>query len=715
MLSLLLVLGVIPLVCTDVISPNFVAPISEGLRKRTAIVPYSEYEKETEQRHRQIFSSTTAKPETDPVLLYLPPFDRARGDEIAGTNALSESFRPKTTQIAKNAEPRFQASRAQKYQRPTETEKPPFITPTSVVEQVPLLNNELDLEQPVYKNVQPAPFPPLSTKPSNNIVESIFTQSQSNLRHAPTSFAGLHSPVSPIQTGIAGSQPEALSPLTALLGGGSPLEQISKLARNLLSLPAGNKDLLTAMTKALGTGTAAEGSKLTSTAVGGLPKLGGEIGSLPDTLFSSAKDEEKNSTENATDSSLINITDPERLLAAAVAAGEVDASLINEANKTRKPSAKIVDWIQQNRPKQSVLTANDKLPYYGKYCGSLIENHKLGIYNVSGAVWALDNKRFLISKFHFKPTSSNDNVTFWAGPAKPSKTELDMVPTENGFYLSTDPVDIKTFMTQTVEEVEAKIRKDASVVRQAAEAEEEDGTSKNTVRRMKREGNSTIPLHFSTSSDDTNKVNLSITIPSNDSKDVFVPPKPLDWYAGVQPLLLTLPDQYTIKDIHWISVFDHNAHENAAMVLLSTDLEYQIPGLVTLRPFTPNGPYKISSGKIRLLNTKTIEIENFTLQTKGVPTWFMVGKDILPHKGGEILPVFNSSSNQFDCDSLRDYENETVSLRLPGSLNMKDVFWFSVFSITKTTSFAHIYLPYNDLQLPPDLLGVTAPRCVYKN
>lgn len=31
----------------------------------------------------------------------------------------------------------------------------------------------------------------------------------------------------------------------------------------------------------------------------------------------------------------------------------------------------------------------------------------------------------------------------------------------------------------------------------------------------------------------------------------------------------------------------------------------------------------------------------------------------------------------FDCESLRDYHGESVHLRLPGSLDIKDVFWFS--------------------------------------
>jgi hypothetical protein len=65
------------------------------------------------------------------------------------------------------------------------------------------------------------------------------------------------------------------------------------------------------------------------------------------------------------------------------------------------------------------------------------------------------------------------------------------------------------------------------------------------------------------------------------------------------------------------------------------------------------------------------------------------------------------SKREFDCDSLRDYKNETVTLRLPGTMDIKDVFWFSVFSIPQSVSLSHLYVPYNDMHLPPDLIGIS--------
>lgn len=142
-------------------------------------------------------------------------------------------------------------------------------------------------------------------------------------------------------------------------------------------------------------------------------------------------------------------------------------------------------------------------------------------------------------------------------------------------------------------------------------------------------------------------------------------------------------------------------------MLIPNGNAFQIPSSVQLRPFAATGSYKISSGPIHVLDTKTIEVSEFSLETGGVPVWFMVGKEVLPNGNGHIVPIVEKSTDKFDCMSLRDYHNETVVLRLPGALDIRDVFWFSVFSIPQAISMANIYLPYNDMHLPPDLDGRT--------
>lgn len=144
----------------------------------------------------------------------------------------------------------------------------------------------------------------------------------------------------------------------------------------------------------------------------------------------------------------------------------------------------------------------------------------------------------------------------------------------------------------------------------AEEAEETESSDlvnmdKNSVRRMRR-GVPSLPLHFSTKSNGNNSVNLSIT--SAEASNDMVPEevyskqiKPLDWYAGVHPLMLTLPRHITINDIHWISVFDHTAQRSAASVLIPNESGFHIPASVTLRSFSANEKYVVSSGKIKVI------------------------------------------------------------------------------------------------------------------
>lgn len=59
--------------------------------------------------------------------------------------------------------------------------------------------------------------------------------------------------------------------------------------------------------------------------------------------------------------------------------------------------------------------------------------------------------------------------------------------------------------------------------------------------------------------------------------------------------------------------------------------------------------------------------------------------------------------NTYDCDFLGAYDNKTLTLKLPGDLEATDVFWLSVFCIPYGISFAHVYLPYKDLNVPTSM------------
>ncbi|KAI1725532.1 electron transfer DM13 domain-containing protein [Ditylenchus destructor] len=662
---------------------------------------------------------------------------------------------------------------------------------------------KLHAQMAQYSKISPAPYNTLSSSPSeNNIVNSIFSQSQ--VRYAPQNgvpiSSGFNGPAplagSPFDLlnainpqmgpGLLGSNGGGINPLE-LLGHGSAIEQISKIAKNLLAMGSGNQDIPETLF-----------SKAASAS------------HLEHTLLNSTNTNASTTNVTSATSLLSSLPKEQRsLLEAAIQNGELDGesmaptlSTLVEQNKAGiiRSENKLMEWIQQNRPRTAdkemnsvKVLAADKLPYYGKYCGSFVEQtNSSKHFNVAGAVWAVDERRLIVSKFYFQPGSRTENITFWAGPLNATGTALDALPSENGFFLKPEPVDIRAFMMHEVQTVNSKLRspferdsKSPSGNKTAEQEEQEsEGQDKLLANQLRMKRNLyedlysdqrkfTVPIHFSPSPGSESPLQFTVgsaeplirtpapnllenlvTAPNTtvsttatglnaDSTNVpsgtifpLMPMQttplpmlnllnlqqpalqnamvPLEWNAGFQPLLLTLPESKILKYVNWVSLFDHNRKQAVAYVLIPNGIAFTVPTIVQLRPLTPNGAHLVRSGPIKVMDTKTIEIEEFSLTTNGVPAWFMVGKEIMPNSNGHIVPVFNKNSRTFDCDSLRDYKNETVILRLPGTMDIKDVFWFSIFSLPTSTSLSHMYLPYNDMHLPPDLLGVQSPLCVWK-
>ncbi|PIO75176.1 hypothetical protein TELCIR_02785 [Teladorsagia circumcincta] len=292
-----------------------------------------------------------------------------------------------------------------------------------------------------------------------------------------------------------------------------------------------------------------------------------------------------------------------------------------------------------------------------------------------------------------------ENVTFWLGPLNQTENVLaDMFPSSNGFYVRPQPIDVSTFAVDQLPPMEARARSGLAVTNlllnglNPIEPITEKAKKFGDPLRVRRDDVIPEGEEESTTDDSRNQVELSLGYA-----------QPLEWYAGFQPLLLTLPEGIVAKSLHWISLRDHKRHETVASVLLPNGPAFQIPGVVQLRGLSPNGVFNV-------FDVKTIEISDFVLRTGAKAVWFMIGKDILPNTNGHIVPLYDPELKLFDCDSLRDYHNETVHLRLPGNLDIKDVFWFSVFSMVDAVSYSHIYMPFNDMQLPPNLNGV--PRVI---
>uniref|UniRef100_A0A7E4V1Z3 DM13 domain-containing protein n=1 Tax=Panagrellus redivivus TaxID=6233 RepID=A0A7E4V1Z3_PANRE len=656
-----------------------------------------------------------------------------------------------------------------------------------------------------FSKLAPAPLGVMSQQRPENFVNSIFSQSQ--YRYAPQQGPAFGVPNThpELATDLianaagAGGGGNPVTPDNAFGGlnpfqllstaRDSPVEQIARVAKNLLSHE--NQELFAAMSKLL----QKPAQQLTSSALSGAEKSAVEEGAEAIQLISSSANKDGNTTadkeeikpvdsakidlKTSTDKSELTLSELEKLKSAAKSEDErllLEAAIRNnelvpeslgalETNQTTpnahksiiKSEHKALEWIQQNRPPKGstpksgkkAISAQD-LPYYGRYCGVFAEQiNATNSYEIGGALWAVDHRRFIVSKFHFKPSSSSDNITFWAGPKRITGNPVhDTWPSANGVYLKPVPIDITIFTLKEYPVVNATVRHPVVVNNESiAEAEDEARVKRDVFSNVYEnripfklsanfnDGKNGAEVLGSASVDELTNSTVDIVTTTTEVAMTSVPVvvtsdvktttatiptttvtpldqskmTPLEWYAGFQPLLLTLPDDINIKNTHWVSIYDHHKQAPVSMVLIPNGNAFQIPSIVQLRPFTAQPGYTISSGPIVVRDTKTIEVTEFSLETRGIPVWFMVGKEVVPNGNGHIVPIFDRGS--FDCSSLRDYHNETVTLRLPGSLDIRDVFWFSVFSIPQAASMAHMYLPYNDIHLPPDLNGQATPVC----
>ncbi|GMT06177.1 hypothetical protein PENTCL1PPCAC_28351, partial [Pristionchus entomophagus] len=607
---------------------------------------------------------------------------------------------------------------------------------------------------------------------------------------------------------VAGAGPR--SPLEGLLAHGSPFESLGKMAKNFLggSNGGGGGNIMDLMTNAL-SGVGKSNSIGTASAIDPPVMTQRSEPNLMDKLFQSAANalsdgmkakerqdkfdamkreeeekeraretEEKEKQKQARMSKDVQSSlklldglppDQRTLLEEALNNGEIDSDALAPAIKslvkddTKEDSQKekvdrLIDWIKANRPRKSAVvpvSTGDKLPYYGKYCGSLAaqEGSTKRPTRPSGAIWAVDKDRFIVSKFQFQPSSLNDNVTFWLGP---DHSTLDLVadsfPSDNGFILQPEPIDINVFVVADLKPVPARARNESEKIQPISlfgnslkvkrdapihiDRDELPPMEKNKeeVRLVVAQGGA---VKVQNGDVNETKFRSSMTVPMNGlpptdmslfnhivprgfelrpaylAQEDLSGPRALDWFAGFQPLLLRLPADRSVKSVNWISLRDHKHKETIASVIMPNGHGFTIPAMTTLRPLTPNGLFNISSGPIKVHDYKTIEITDFVLKTEGRAVWFMIGTDILPNASGFIAPIWKKSTNSFDCDSLRDYNGETLTIRLPGKKDINDVFWLSVFSIPSTLSYSHIYLPYNEMVIPPDLSAIATPECVY--
>ena len=178
---------------------------------------------------------------------------------------------------------------------------------------------------------------------------------------------------------------------------------------------------------------------------------------------------------------------------------------------------------------------------------------------------------------------------------------LDAFPSDNGFYIRPHPIDIQTFTVKEPQIISATIRHEPIPQNNTvAEAEDEEESGRKKRDLFKNVYEERIPFKFSanfnngknpevvkksesvdngindlkpenttetttvstttTTTTTTASTTTSTTPTPPVAPSIDVDPNalvPLEWYAGFQPLLLTLPEEKWVKTISWVSIYDH--------------------------------------------------------------------------------------------------------------------------------------------------------------
>lgn len=185
---------------------------------------------------------------------------------------------------------------------------------------------------------------------------------------------------------------------------------------------------------------------------------------------------------------------------------------------------------------------------------------------------------------------------------------LDSFPSDNGVYLRPIPIDISTFTIKEFPTINATIRHEKPKGNETlAEAEEDENNNREKRDLFSNLYEERIPFKISakfgeekpglkesesidfgvdkvvTEKSNNNETDITTTTTvtpttttisiSNLEESTTTQPVttttlevttpdpnqiiPLEWYAGFQPLLLTLPEGQSVKTTHWMSLYDH--------------------------------------------------------------------------------------------------------------------------------------------------------------
>jgi hypothetical protein len=110
--------------------------------------------------------------------------------------------------------------------------------------------------------------------------------------------------------------------------------------------------------------------------------------------------------------------------------------------------------------------------------------------------------------------------------------------------------------------------------------------------------------------------------------------------------------------------------------------------------------HNVSSGSIEILDSKTIRIRNFTYDGLGQEVNFWAGVGAQPSNKGFKIP-----DELGYLDSIRRYNEETITLELPGDRDVFQIDWISIFDLKAKENYGSILIA-DGLNVPPSLTKI---------
>jgi len=170
---------------------------------------------------------------------------------------------------------------------------------------------------------------------------------------------------------------------------------------------------------------------------------------------------------------------------------------------------------------------------------------------------------------------------------------------------------------------------------------------------------------------------------------------------------LKLFDGKKISDIKWLAIYDLTIQENFGDI--SIPEEFEPPSPQKLNELSKRS-HEVSSSVVVILDSKTIAIPKCYYDGLGTDTYFWVGVGPQPSVKGFKVP-----DEKGYLSPLRKYTEEDVIIRLPGTLTVFEIDWFSIFNLETNENYGSIIIP-EDLNVPPSLLKIipstsSLPNC----